>query len=188
MWYTSKKNDLELNNGLTLVFIYDALMLNVVQERFALPLKFVAFGYIEGYRLYHYRKQVVAMPNHKISARNYGNAKVFGAVYAIQNFNYSAIKLDAYYYCSQARIGQTTLHDMRERLQSDIHLFDLSTVDELLSHHYEPFNTVTGWVYIGNALDNRLISHINYGRYRIVDGIDKTHYKKLLKERGIPCS
>lgn len=178
MWHYSKKNDLDL------VFLYDDLMTNEEQERIRLHLKFVGYAYIENHKLFTYRKSVVAM--HQDNAKGKClNTKVFGSVYEVPQFSYNAIVLDAYYYCSMARLGITTKHDMRTRKKVTCHLFEVGTLDELISHKYNVIATTRAWVYLGSPLDYKLKRHIDYGRYRLVDGIDPHSYNKLLVERGI---
>lgn len=178
MWYQSKKDDLDL------VFIYDGLMTHEEQERIKLVLNFVGFAYITDYKLFTYRKSVVAM--HQDDAKGYHqNDKVFGSVYEVPQFSYNALMLDGYYYCSMARIGVNSKHDMRMRKKVACHLFEIDTLDELVCHKYNVIATTRAWVYLGNPLDYKLKRHIDYGRYRLLDGIDKHTYNKLLIERGI---
>lgn len=180
MQYTGKKNDVGL------IFIYDELMLHALQKTLHLDLEFVSFAYVEGYKLFHYRKSVVAMRDTEVK-RAYGNNKVFGSVYQVQNFNYKALYLDGYYCCSYARTGSNSIHDLRTRDTTYATLFSLDSQEDLIYHKYHVQGVKQVTLYTGNKQDEKLIKHIRYGRYRLMDGISVSHYKQLLEERGISC-
>lgn len=177
MWYQGKKNDLDL------IFIYDDLMTHEEQERMKLDFQFIGYAYIKDYKLFTYRKSVVAM--HQDDAKGYRlNDKVFGSVYLVPHFSYNSVILDAYYYCSMAKIGSLR-HDMRIRKKATCHLIEFDSLDSFVRHKYKHIATTTAWVYLGNPLDYKLQRHINYGRYRLVDGIHKESYNKLFIEKGV---
>lgn len=178
MQYTIKKDDVGL------IFIYDKLQLESLQKALHLDLEFVGFAYIKGYKLYHYRKSIVAMREME-GKRRYGNNKVFGSVYKVPNFYYNALKLDAYYYCSQARTGSTSEHDLRQRQEGIAQLIHFDTIKQFVNHAYSPLSMIKVNLYTGNKHDKKLTKHIAYGRSRIVDGIDLPTYKLLLKHHNI---
>ena len=138
MWHTGKKNDVGL------VFLYDELMTRTKQECMKLDMQFVGYGYIKDYKLFQYRKSLVAIHQDQAKGKR-GNDKVFGSVYLVPNFSYNIIALDGYYYCSLARLGKSTPHDMRMREKVTCHLFELKTLDELICHKYNDLKMVNTW-------------------------------------------
>ena len=178
MQYTIKKDDVGL------IFIYDKLQLESLQKALHLNLEFVGFAYITGYKLYHYRKSIVAMREME-GKRRYGNNKVFGSVYKVPNFYYNALKLDAYYYCSQARIGKESEHDLRCRVKDDVTIIQFTSKDELINHAYKTSSKIKAYLYTGNRQDKKLLKHIQYGRSRLCSGIDIPTYKVLLEQHNI---
>ena len=170
------------------IFLYDALMIQKIQQQFKIPLQFIGLAYIDGYKLFRFRPNIVACKIGETRGvlSNRGNYRVFGAVYRLENPFYNMMLLDSYYYCSQSRLNRISKNDMRVRTQDTVTLYTIETIEDLLTHQYRPVQSVKSLLYTYNHLDDRCRKHINYGRYRLVDGIDVPSYKTLFAELNIP--
>lgn len=174
MWYKSKKD------AMGLVFIYDELMKKETQQKLKLNMKFVSLAYVEGYKLYHYRKSFVAS-SHECTRRTWGNDKVYGAVYQIPKENVTLLDAFYYYFPSQ----KETQNNLRDKKIDNVTLFSINSLDDLLSYRLKVHNVVSCALYVANVNDKRFIRHIRSKRYRNVEGIDKYHYNTLLKENNL---
>lgn len=173
-----------------LVFLYDILLDGKYRRETQLPLTFISYAFINA-KMYHYyehrygpiRSNLIAVENDAVS-RRWGNDKVFGGIFLLDYFNVTIRDLDGLYSCSKSRINKNNRNDLMHRKVIETTPIQFKSLDELSRHKYKRLEIIKTHAYLGNPF-HRWISHrIKMERYRVIDGVDKKHFKMLFEQEG----
>lgn len=114
--------------------------------------------------------------------KDWGNTVVYGALFAISDFNYYISLLDAYHQCSMSNFGLNHPKDIHHREIRKITPITFDTIDELERIKYRENVPIDAHVYFGNVNHPKINQRLNKTvSYRVVDGIDK-HFIQLYRE------
>lgn len=134
---------------------------------------------MEGKLYRHFRKKgTFVVPNHK---HVWGNDVVYGALFVLNDFHYYIRTLDAYQGCSLSSLMRNHTYDIHHRIKTDITPITFSSVEDFCTLRYNEKQPIRAYAYVGNPNHPKL-KHQLQSRSRILDGLDKEHYKELLRE------
>lgn len=109
---------------------------------------------------------------------------VYGALFVLNDFHFHIRSLDAYYSCSLSTLLRNHTYDLHHREVVQATPITFSSQEEFCSLRYKEKQNIRAYAYLGNPTHPNIIkrtsSHISGSR--ITDGLDKTHYKELLRE------
>lgn len=110
-------------------------------------MEFLCFAIADG-RLYthHKRRGTFNMRGMK----EYGNSKIYGAVYSLKDPYFHLRTLDALHNCSKSSLGRNHDLDMEHRVQVNVNPILFDTINELDRLLYEELEDVTVEMYVGN--------------------------------------
>jgi hypothetical protein len=116
--------------------------------------------------------------------RAWGNDVVYGALFILNDFHFHIRSLDAYFGCSLSALHRNHTYDVHHRIITPATQITFSSVEEFCSLKYKESQPTRAYTYVGNPTHPNIIkrtsSRIN--GVRITDGLDKPHYKELLRE------
>lgn len=162
-----------------LIFLYNELINPEVQKQMRLPMEFISFAMVDGKMYTHYSDNgvfTIPLGNDK----DWGNTKVYGALFLLNDYNYYISILDGYHACSMSNLKRNHKMDLHHRVLTKVTPIYFNSIDDLSRLKYSEGSDIDAIIYVGN-LDHSKI----YKRFlitqsnRIVDGILPIHYKKL---------
>lgn len=169
-----------------LIFLYDKTMNKNYRNKLLLPIHFISYGYIPA-KMYHYKEHkdtLIAIDNNHVS-RKWGNDKVFGGVFLLDYYNVTIRTLDGLYACSKARLNNNNKNDLMHRVKTSVTLITFNDLEELTVMKYKEREQVLADTYLGNPNHEWIKHRIKMQRYRVIDGIDKVHFKKMFEQEGV---
>jgi hypothetical protein len=166
-----------------LLFISNELLSSRVRHLLRVPLEFISFAFIDG-KMYNHVQNKGTFVVQQTSKRAWGNDVVYGALFTLNDFHFHIRSLDAYFGCSLSALARNHAYDLHHRVAIPSTPITFSSVEEFCSLRYNEKHPITAYAYVGNPTHPNIIkrtsSRIN--GVRIVDGLDKPHYKELLRE------
>lgn len=164
-----------------LIFLYNELLDSEKRDLLQIPLTFISFGYIDG-KLYKYKDTVMAIRN---GTREWGNNKVYGALFTLDDYNFNIRFLDGMHVCSKSRIYINHDLDLFHRNEICVTPIVFNTLEEFVTLQYKELEGVLSYAFFGNVKQTKINNMLhNTNSQRIKDGLDKNSFKKLYKEVG----
>lgn len=144
-----------------------------------LPLIFISFGIVKGKLFQHLHNDGTFITTY---GAPWGNDVVYGAIFAIEEFDFYIRLLDAYHQCSISTLNTNHKMDLHHRHVKSVVPIEFDSLDSLERLMYTEKPAIEAFVYIGNTdhsnIQRRLRSTISY---RIIDGVDE-NFIKLYRE------
>ncbi len=165
-----------------LLFLTNELMSPSYQKEMRLPLTFIAFGITKGKMYTHLRtlNSFILLPD---VTKRWGNDTVYGALMLCKDFDFYARILDAYHVCSMSTLLRNHPLDIHHRVSLEITPIYFNSLDELVRIKYREGEAIVAETYIGNKNHPKIKQRLNKRvSYRLIDGVDATHFKELLGE------
>lgn len=151
------------------------------QREMNLPLEFITFAYIEGKMYKHYRNDsTFILPN----LSRWGNNVVYGGLFLLKDSTFYSRILDAYQVCSLSTLHKNHDLDIHHRVSVEATPISFTTLDDFARLKYTERDPIQAQTYLGNLKHpkiNQRLYKTNIS-YRIIDGLDKTHFKQLIRE------
>ena len=162
-----------------LLFISNELLSSAHAELLRVPLVFVSVAHIRAKLYKHFRNQgTFAL----CGGAEWGNRVVYGAIYAIEEFDFYIRQLDSYHQCSRSLLGENSKFDLHCRYVVQATAITFSTTDELERLQYKERTKLDVYAYLGNREHPRIKQRLNKSTsYRIIDGVDE-NLGGLIKE------
>lgn len=171
-----------MNTLADLVFLTNELQSPSRQRDLNLPFEFVSFGHTDGALYKHYRNQsTFYLPS---DTPLWGNTVVYGGIFLINDFDFYARILDAYHLCSLSTLMRNHPLDTHHRIKrkaTPIHFDSQDDFQRLKYREKEPLNVT---MYVANPNQPKITKRIQDTKhnYRIVNGVDREHFKQLIRE------
>jgi hypothetical protein len=169
---------MEVNN-VQLLFLSNEMMSPHWHRRSNVPLQFVSFAYVEG-KMYHHKQRKGTFVVRK-NLRSWGNDVVYGALFVLNDAHFYNRLLDSYQACSKSALLRNHSYDYHHRINAMATPIYFNDVEEFQSLRYREGEEVRCQMYVGNS-NQPNINHQLQTRSRIVDGVDKQHFKELIRE------
>lgn len=165
------------------IFIYNELMMRHVQQTLRIPLTFISFAHIDA-KLYshHGMQSVFANVDGK---RKWGNSKVYGALFHINDSDFYFGLLDASHTCSRNKLNLNHTLDLHHRIILKATPIHFASLDEFSSLKYREGNeSVQSYVYVGNPKHPKITSRITPTKwsYRFINGVDARSFSQCFRE------
>ena len=168
-----------------LIFLTNELLSPTLRMKMNLPISFINFGIIEGKMYSHQGKHGTFCLLPGITKR-WGNNVVYGAIFLLQDFDFYSRILDAYHICSMSTLLKNHQYDIHHRVEVKVIPIFFDTLDEFARIKYkESGDAIQVQTYIGNKNHPKIkqrIRQVKANSYRIIDGVDKKHFKELFGE------
>jgi hypothetical protein len=165
-----------------LVFVANELLDPQKREILNIPMEFITFAFIEGKMYRHFRNQgTFILPNHI----DWGNNVVYGAIYAISEFDFYIRLLDSYHQCSYSVLGRNHKRDVHHRTETHATPISFDTFDDFTRLKYRERDEVEVQVYQGNPNHPKITQRLHKSNsYRIQSGVDENIIKLFREERA----
>lgn len=162
-----------------LLFISNELLSSEQTGLLRVPLVFVSVAHVRAKLYRHFRNQgTFAL----CGGAEWGNRVVYGAIYAIEEFDFHIRQLDSYHQCSRSLLGENSSYDLHHRYVARVTAITFNTTDELERLQYQEKTTLDVYAYFGNRDHPRIKQRLTKSNnYRIMDGIDD-NLGKLIRE------
>ena len=162
-----------------LLFLYNELIDPEVQEKLKLPLEFISFAITDGKMYTHYNDNGVFMMPLGID-KDWGNTKVYGALFVCKDISFYYSLLDAYHACSMYNLRRNHIMDMHHRVNIKATPIYFDNLEDMSRLKYREGVDIDAITYIGNINHSKIYKRFSITQSnRIVDGILPKHYKKL---------
>ena len=130
--------------------------------------------------MYHHYQRKSTFVVHE-NKRSWGNDVVYGALFLLNDYHFYIRLLDSYLACSKSALMRNHSHDYHHRIKSKAIPISFESKEEFETLRYKEGEGVTCQLYVGNS-NQPNINHQLQTRSRIVDGVDKQHFKELIRE------
>lgn len=168
-----------VTNKNKLLFVGNEL-LGETRELLRVPMEFITFAFVEGKLFKHFRNDGTFILSY---GKPWGNSVVYGAIFAINDFDFYTRILDSYHQCSLSALGRNHLFDVHHRITTKATPITFASIDELERLKYRERNQVEVQMYEGNQNHPKIKQRLNKTHsYRIVDGVDKNLIKLIREE------
>jgi hypothetical protein len=166
-----------------LIFISNELLSSRVRHALRVPLEFISFAFIDG-RMYQHVQNKGTFVVQQGAKKPWGNDVVYGALFLLNDFHFHIRSLDAYHSCSLSALGRNHTYDLHHRELVSTTPITFPDEEHFCSLKYKERENQRAFVYVGNPTHPNIIKRTSsrISGVRIVDGLDKTHYKELLRE------
>ena len=162
-----------------LVFLSNELLDQSRTQSLGVPLQFITFAHIEGKLYKHFRNEGTFVSTH---GKVWGNRVVYGAIYAVQDFDFYIRTLDSYHQCSRSLLRGNHVNDVHHRLETKATPISFKTINELERLQYKEREAIRVFAYYGNLNHPRIKQRLNKTvSYRLIHGMDR-HFSKLIRE------
>lgn len=164
----------------TLIFISNELLATDKRRVMHLPLVFISFGFIEGKLYKHFKNDGTFMlePHNKA----WGNNVVYGAIFALSDYDFYIRLLDSYHQCSMSLLGINHSKDVHHRIEVHATPIAFNTWDDFIRLKYSESPSYEVQAYVGNLNHPKITQRLNKTNlYRIESGVDP-HYKQIFRE------
>lgn len=163
-----------------LLFLSNELCSPSWQREMRLPLEFITFAHIKGKMYKHFRNNGSFVLESK---KKWGNDVVYGGIFLLKDFDFYIRILDAYQLCSLSSLYRNHKLDIHHRITTEATPISFSTVDEFERLMYKEREAIRVQTYVGNPNHPKIKQRLNKTvSYRIYDGIDKKHFRELIRE------
>lgn len=162
-----------------LIFLSNELLAPNKREKMKLPLTFISFAYVEG-KMIKYKDTTMVFSDQK----KWGNNRVYGALFILDDFEFHIRVLDAMHVCSLSRMYRNHKLDLHHRVLTEVTPIFFDSISQFTRLKYREIEKIKVYAFFGNSHLPKISKRL-HGRnsYRIKDGIDKENFKKLLNER-----
>lgn len=165
-----------------LVFVCNELINPEMQKMLNIPMEFITFAITNGKMYRHYgSNNVFLIPPGR--DKEWGNTKVYGAVYLVKDYFFYVDLLDAYHMCSKNKLSYNHSKDTHHRISIDVTPIRFKSIEELNSLKYREGSDVQVISYIGNVkhpkIEKRFLTTKNY---RVVNGVYEKGFLKQFRE------
>lgn len=114
--------------------------------------------------------------------KDWGNTKIYGAVFMVKEYDFYIDLLDAYHATSLTKLRRNHIKDIHHRLEIEVTPIFFDTLDDLSRLKYQEGTPIQMTTYVGNINHPKINQRfVTTASYRIVDGINKTNYTKLFR-------
>ena len=165
-----------------LVFLHNELLNpQLYRNQLRIPLEFICFGIIDGKMYSHFgQTSTFILPNS--DSKDWGNTKIYGAIFLVKEIDFYISLLDAYHMCSMTNLRRNHIKDVHHRkIVSVIPIF-FDTLDDLSKLKYEEGEEIEATTYFGNIEHPKINQRfVTTASYRLVDGINRENYTKLFR-------
>lgn len=146
-------------------------------------MEFINFGIFRG-KMYKYFRNEDTFIIPEGYNLGWGNSVVYGGIFLCKDFDFYSEVLDGYYLCSLYKLRRNHIKDLQHRIEVDVTPIFFNNLDELARLKYREGEEIQVTTYVGNVnhpkIKHRIIQQKNI--FRIVDGVNKKHFKKLFWE------
>lgn len=165
-----------------LLFLHNELCSPHVQNKLRIPLQFVSYAYVKGKMYKHFRNQSCFAIPLGVN-KSWGNTCVYGGLFLLRDWDFYIHILDAYHTCSLSTLLTNHRRDIHHRskvLATPISFKDLNSLGRLMYHEITELECS---MYFGNTNHAKIRQRLETNdSYRIIDGVDKRHFKQLYQE------
>lgn len=159
-----------------LIFLCNELLDPAKRSILSLPLHFIRFAHVEGKLFKHFVNQGTFLVE---QGRQWGNKVVYGAVFALEDFDFHIRLLDSYHQCSLSNLKFNHVKDVHHRDVRNVTFIDFDSIDELERLMYNEVHTEPCYVYLGNKNHPKINQRLNTTKdYRILDGVDPSFVRQ----------
>lgn len=146
-----------------------------------LPLEFITFAFIKGKMYKHFRNDGTFVLQNQ---GRWGNDVVYGGLFLLKDFDFYIRILDAYHTCSLSTLQRNHTLDLHHRIITQATPISFQSIDELERLKYRERNCIDVQTYLGNSNHPKITQRLRNKSmsYRIKDGINKLHFKELIRE------
>lgn len=156
----------------TLLFIGNELLDPRTRDTLGLPLQFISYGFIEGKLYRHYRNDGTFILQD--SGKEWGNSVVYGAIFALPDFDFYIRLLDSYHQCSQSALARNHSRDVHHRHITQATPIAFSTFEDFTHLKYRERSPFDVHVYLGNKTHPKITQRLTKTHsYRLVSGVDE---------------
>jgi hypothetical protein len=154
-----------------LIFLSNELLCKEKQSDLNIPLEFLTFAFVEGKLYNHFRKQGTFMLRY---GKPWGNPVVYGAIFALPDYDFYIRLLDSYHVCSRTVLGRNHSRDIHHRETLVATPISFKTLDDLCRLKYSERDEVEVEAYQGNVNHPKINQRLNKTvSFRIESGVDK---------------
>lgn len=169
-----------------LVFLYNELLDENKQKLAKLPLEFICFAYVKGAVMYEKRGNYYAVRKEDITPTKYN--KVYGALYILENTEYTLRTLDAIMTCSKSFVGYNHPRDIMHQHKAKARPIHFKTVEQFLKMKYNEGEELEVLTYFANPQNDFIRTNVlNTVENREVSGLDINNYINLVVEKKEKC-
>lgn len=162
-----------------LIFLSNELMNPRKYHDLGVPLQFITFAFVQGKMYHHYqRKSTFVVQSNK---RSWGSDVVYGALFLVNDHYFHIRSIDSYMACSKSALHRNHSYDLHHRLNTVATPITFSSAEDFCALKYKEMKKIRCEMYVGNPNQPK-INHRLQSRSRIIDGLDKQHYKELIRE------
>lgn len=158
-----------------LIFLYNELLDRQKRDRLRIPIVFIDYAFVQG-KLYNVKGKPTAIEYSQIK-RNYGNDRIYGAIFSLDEPHFYIRQLDAFYGCSLSRLNTNHKLDYMHRKLVIGSTIGFDTLEQFAVLKYKPISRLKCWVYFGNPEHQQIATQIKRGRSRILEGVDVKSFK-----------
>lgn len=168
---------------ISLIFLSNELQDPRWQRDFRLPLEFISFGFIRG-KLFRHMRHNSTFVHVGDTKSVWGNDVVYGGIFLLRDFDFYIRTLDAYHLCSRSTLMRNHGNDLHHRVALAATPIVFHSMEDFCSLKYEERESIDVITYIGNPTNPKIIQRLRKRSrpQRIVQGVDRVHYKNLLGE------
>jgi hypothetical protein len=148
-------------------------------RRLNVPLQFITFAFVHGKLYHHYKKKSTFVV--QSNRRSWGNDVVYGALFLVNDYHFYIRSIDSYFACSKSILQRNHTYDLHHRINTLATPITFSSLDEFSSLKYKEGSEVRCEMYVGNPNQPKINQRLQ-SRARIIDGLDKQHFKELTRE------
>lgn len=165
-----------------LIFIANELLEPELLRQMNLPLEFISFAITDGKFYPHFKNNGwFYIPLGRDT--NWGNSKVYGAIYLVRDYFFYIGILDAYHACSKSNLTYNHIRDIHHRVDTLVTPITFNSLSELSSLKYKEKTDLTVVSYIGNIKHPKINRRFSTSEnYRKVNGIYEEGFKNLFRE------
>lgn len=166
------------------IFLYDEMLDGEYRKKSKVPLQFISFGFVRG-KMFKTSKSktpsVIAIQDGDI-VRTWGNNKIYGALFAIPEYEYYIKILDAMYGCSKSRININHNMDYAHRVKTEFTPITFDNLDRFSVLDYTRNTPLEVDAYFANTSKDFINGRVKSKQYRKGSGVLEHAFKSLYEE------
>lgn len=144
-----------------------------------IPFEFITFAFVEGKLYRHFKSEQTFILRH---GKSWGNSVVYGAIFAVRDFDFYIRIIDSYHQCSLDALKRNHKKDVHHRITTKATPIHFQSWDDFLHLKYSEHEPIDVQTYIGNPNHPKIKQRLNKTHsYRIVSGVDK-QFQTLYRE------
>ena len=165
-----------------LLFVYDELMLQDIQELTNIQMDFVSYGLIKG-KLYWVndtkKHRTTLLPINKNTV-----FCAFGAIFVINDFEEQRLRIESYYGSSLSIIGENIQSDLYKLEEVVITPIKFNSLQDFIDCKFEESDKISCLSFVANTENSIVKNSLSKRRYYSLGNFDTDVFIKLIKERN----